>query len=246
MRVIFLPPVFMFYLAVSVAGKAESLKILAGQIPHVFHQETPGPHNQFFQQIVRPHIGDHEVQFLSYRRAMRDFAERRADCLYIAIDSIDDYPIELGDRQFIRFSDPINRIGLRLYTRPDEAPVTAYDDLKSKVIVGAGSHLKILEPHIGADWDTTTLVVETEVKAFELLDRRRVDIVVSVDFDTRLLEQAHNRAPYSYDKSMVLVSWGEVMTCWHSRETAVALKGVNAAIAEAEASGLTKKIFGAE
>ncbi|WP_417461156.1 substrate-binding periplasmic protein [Kordiimonas sp.] len=237
MRVIFLPLAFMFSLALSVAGQAESLKILAGQIPHVFHQETPGPHNQFFQQIIRPRIGDHEVQFLSYRRAMRDFAERQADCLYIAIDSIDDYPIELDERQFIRFSNPINRVGLRLYTRPDDVPVTAYDDLKSKVIVGAGSHLKILEPHIGADWGVTTLEVETGVKAFELLDKHRVDVVISVDFDTRLLEKAKGLQSYSYDKDLEVVAWNEVMTCWYSEKTDRILTSLNLMLQAAKDNG---------
>ncbi|WP_286829182.1 MULTISPECIES: transporter substrate-binding domain-containing protein [Kordiimonas] len=177
---------------------------------------------------------------------MRDFAERRADCLYIAIDSIDDYPINANDRNHIRFSEPINRIGLRLYTRQGEAPVSAYHELRGKVVVGAGSHLKMLEPHVGIDWDITTLVVETEVKAFELLDRHRVDVVVSVDFDTRLFEQAHSRGPYTYDKNLELVSWGEVLTCWHSRKTAAALKEVNAAIEEARVTGLSEKLFAAE
>jgi len=245
-RVIFLSSVLVILLLGSVAGRAEPLKILAGQIPHVFHQQTPGPHNLFFEQVVRPSVGNHEVKFLSYRRAMRDFAERRADCLYIAIDNIDDYPIDRVDRNHIRFSEPINSIGLRLYTRPGDAPVTAYQDLKDKVIVGAGSHLKMLEPHVGLDWGITTLVVETEVKAFELLDKHRVDVVVSVDFDTRLFEQAHNRGPYSYDKNLVLAAWDEVMTCWHSENTAVVLSRVNKAIAEARATGLTASIFSAD
>jgi hypothetical protein len=67
-----------------------------------------------------------------------------------------------------------------------------------------------IESHVVDDWGITTLTVETQGRAFELLEKLRVDVVVDVDFDTRLFEQAYKRGPYNSDPSLVLAFWNEV------------------------------------
>ena len=199
--------------------KAEHISFFGGEIPYVFHQEQTGPHNEFYERVLQQSLDSHEIKFLPYRRAIRDFSARSADCLYVATDTKEDYPQEAIAKNEIIFSAPINRINLHAYTRLDEPTVKSMSDLEGKVIAGARSHLKKLTSLAKVSSNRIVIGTADHIKAFDLLDRGRVDVVIAYEFDHVSSETTHNFTKHNFDQDFIIKTTNEVVACWTSVET---------------------------
>jgi hypothetical protein len=230
-------------IVVSWPTKAEHISFIGGEIPYVFHQKQTGPHNEFYQHVIQQSMVSHEIKFLPYRRAMRDFSVRRADCLYVATDTKEDYPQEAIAKNEIVFSDPINSINLHAYTRLDESAIKSMSDLKGKVIAGARSHLKKLTSVAKASPDKVVVDTADHVKAFDLLKRGRVDMVIAYEFDRARSETARNFSKHNFDQNFIIETTNEVVACWASVDTTGFIKTLNAKIKNLHQTSKLEKMF---
>lgn len=184
--------------------KADHISFIGGEIPYVFHQEQTEPHNRFYEPVLQQSLVSHKIKLLPYRRAMRDFSTRSADCLFVATDTKEDYPQDAVAKNEIIFSNPINRINLHAYTRLDEPAIKSMSDLEGKVIAGARSHLKKLAS--SAKVSPNRIVIDTadHIKAFDLLDRGRVDVVNSYEFGHVKSATNHEFTTHNFDKDFII------------------------------------------
>lgn len=230
-------------IVVSWPAKAEHISFIDGEIPYVFHQKQTGPHNEFYEHVIQQSMVSHEIKFLPYRRAMRDFSARHADCLYVATDTKEDYPQEAIAKNEIVFSDPINRINLHAYTRLDEPAIKSMSDLKGKVIAGARSHLKKLTSVANVSSNRIHFDTTDHIKAFDLLDRGRVDVVIAYEFDHVRSEATHNFTRHNFDQDFVIETTNEVVACWVSADTTGFIKTLNAKIKDLRQNKNLEKMF---
>ncbi|WP_262696075.1 substrate-binding periplasmic protein [Kordiimonas aquimaris] len=230
-------------IVISWPTKAEHISFIGGEIPYVFHQKQTGPHNEFYQHVIQQSMVSHEIKFLPYRRAMRDFSVRRADCLYVATDTKEDYPQEAIAKNEIVFSDPINSINLHAYTRLDESAIKSMSDLKGKVVAGARSHLKKLTSLANVSSNRIHIDTTDHIKAFDLLDRGRVDVVIAYEFDHVRSEATHNFTRHNFDQDFVIETTNEVVACWTSVDTTGFIKTLNAKIKDLQQNKKLEKMF---
>ncbi len=238
-----LTPALAAMMIISSPVEAEHISFIGGEIPYVFHHEQTGPHNEFYQRVLLQSLASHEIKFLPYRRALRDFSARSADCLFVATDTKEDYPQEAIAKNEIIFSDPINRIDLHAYTRLDEPAIKSMSDLKGKTIAGAHSYLAKLKSL--AHMPSNKLVIGTVdfIKAFDLLRRGRVDVVVAYDFDRVRSETIHKSTGYNFDPDFIIESTNEVVACWARLETIGFIETLNAKIKDLRQNKKLKPIF---
>ena len=222
---------------------AEHISFIGGEIPYVFHQKQSGPHNEFYERVLQQSLVSHEIKFLPYRRAIRDFSARSADCLYVATDSKEDYPQEAIAKNEIIFSVPINRINLHAYTRLDEPAIKSMSDLEGKVIAGARSHLKKLTSVAKVFSDKVVIDTADHVKAFDLLKRGRVDVVIAYEFDRARSEAARNFSKHNFDQDFIIETTNEVVACWVSVDTTGFIKTLNAKIKNLRQNKKLEKMF---
>jgi len=224
--------------------KAEHISIIGGEIPFVFHHAKPGPHNTFYEQVLRKCVSSHEIKYLPYRRAVRDFAARGADCLYVATDTKENYPKDAIANNEIIFSNTINRINLHAYTRRDAPVIKSLMDLAGKTIAGAPSHLEKLSTLPNLKNKLNTISTINHIKAFDLLERERVDVVLAYEFDHALSEAGQNSDPHHFNNDFIINTTNEVVACWVSPDTTEFINTLNTAIAKWRESKKLDALFG--
>ncbi len=224
--------------------KAEHISIIGGEIPFVFHHEQLGPHNEFYEQVLRKSVISHEIKYLPYRRALRDFSARNADCLYVATDTREDYPSDAMANNEIIFSNAINRINLHAYTRAEDPVIEKLSDLAGKTIAGAASHLEKLTEQPDPENKFIRISTIDHIKAFDLLQRRRVDVVVAYEFDRVRSESAETRDRHQFNNDFIIDTANEVVACWVSSDTREFIDTLNIAIADWQTDDKLGALFG--
>lgn len=227
----------LFLLLIAAPANAEHISFIGGQIPYVFHSEKRGPHNIFFDKMMAKNQGTHDITYMPYRRALRLFNAGKSDCIFVATDKASDYPREAVEAGQILFSRPINEIRLRAYSLKGRPTIASREDLKGRVVAGAKSHIKSLKARLPQIENMSFITTETHVKAFELMNRGRVDVVLAYEQDEVQLKNQMFKGAYSFSPTFVVESRNEVMACWKNEITVEFITMVNTMIDKPETLG---------
>ena len=223
--------------------RAEHLSIIGGEIPFVFHSRKPGPHNVFYDTVLKDVAGAHDIKYLPYKRALRDFNAGSADCLYVATANTIDYPNQAIAKGNIIFSEPINWIHLRAYTRHGTPPISALKDFEGKVAAGSKSLLATLQKVLAPKTQVALIPTIDHLKAFDLLAEDRVEVVIAFGLDANEAELQTGRGPFTFDEKLILDTRHEVVACWKTIDTLSFLAKLDSTIIDLEKQNRLAKIF---
>lgn len=188
-------------------------------------------------------LGSHEINYMPYRRALRLFNNKASDCIFVATDKKSDYPEAAIENGTLLFSRAINEIQLRAYTLADQPIISAFGDFEGKAVAGANSHIRELRARLPEISQVSFVNTETHVKAFELMNRGRVNVVLAYEQDEVQLIEQTLQGPYSYARSFVVESRNEIVSCWKNAVTEKFIALVNETVDELENTDQLKTIL---
>lgn len=233
--------------------EADRLRIIGGTVPHVLHPEIPGPHNYILEKILpEVAVGNAVFSTLPYARALRDFKAQLYDCLYATTNNPVYFDQALVADGTLIFSEPVNTLALRAFTRAGEPFISSWQDLYGKTLVGTLNQLRGIRARLSDDEAQFITVVNAE-KAFELLEKGRANVAMVYGMDAyltvapgALIEQ--NTAPtaaakFAFDAGFAPIEWGEIMVCWNGPQSQPLMAAFNSEIGQLREDGLLENLF---
>ena len=236
---------FVMALAMNGGAFAQSGKVelIAGEVAHIFHRVYPGPHNVIFDRVLGRVGQPLNIKYLPFRRALRDFNARRADCLYVTADNPLDYPHGAVANGEIIFSSPITYLRLNAYTRAGEPVIEGFAGFKGKTVVGVPSQLALLQRYLVEPDATQYLSIDETERGFKLLRMRRVDVALSIDLDAEKTQTPAQFAQVSTAREFAIERQSEVLACWGRPATKSFINSFSDQIKLMRATGELRSIF---
>ncbi len=112
------------------------------------------------------------------------------------------------------------------------------------MIAGAPSHLEKLNELPDPENKFIRISTIDHIKAFDLLQRKRVDVVIAYEFDRARSEPAKIPNRHHFNNDFIIDTTNEVVACWVSNDTREFIDTLNTAIADWRADDKLGALFG--
>jgi|GEM_PF-1947916 len=178
----------------------------------------------------------------SLARSARSMKNDQSACLFpTTINAIAISDPGVDEKKFIS-SDPIDRVSLRIFTRPDNPKVGDIKELSGKrVALWNGLDPKIFLANIEANIETTP----NEAIRVKMLNAGRIDAILGFTPDVLLAAESLGFSPPHYDESLALFrNEGASLVCHDNKQNREFILRFNKHLTRLKASGELREILG--
>ena len=152
--------------------QAQTFSVAVPPLTSLLEEDGSGVYQQLLDRALDPTDVELEQRFYPYRRALRVFEERDADCLL----SLTDVLLSRFDKDELVYSFPLGKFVFHIFTPADEPPIDSVAALEGLSVGGIMGHEVYLQPLLG---DIEVDQVRSEAQAVQMLELGRLDAVVA-------------------------------------------------------------------
>lgn len=226
---------------VSFSVRAETIKVAAGEIPHVFHPETPGPYNRVFELLNHELSGAMHLNYYPLNRAMQRIASMDYDCFAMALKNSPNLKKAGIDSSQFRFIGPIQTLQIKVYARPEDR-IRSFDDLAGSLVMADATIINLRDQFDDLPKSVTVASTKDYITALKFVAAGRSKAALAYDVDINVLRSEADYVALE-DTGLVLASYEDGMICKDTERLAPSIDRMQARLDQLRESGTLEEVF---